>query len=72
MAKVTKITIHFDDGTTHDVDPTRSGSIFVNEGKAANCGHRPPWDKPPKGKDTTVATAETGGCYVVNGIIVCP
>jgi hypothetical protein len=73
MAKATKITIHFDDGTSYDVDPTRSGSIFVNEGKAEKCGHRPPWEKPPKKDDTALATTEAGGgCYVLNGVIICP
>lgn len=73
MPKATKIIIHFDDGTTHEVDPGRSGSIFFNEGKAEKCGHRPPWEKPPKEGTTMVATTEAGGgCYVLNGVVVCP
>lgn len=72
MSKATKITIHFDDGTTYDVDPSQSGSIFVNEGKAGKCGHRPPWGKPPKEENTLAATTEGGGCYVLNGVVICP
>jgi hypothetical protein len=75
MAKVTRITLHFDDGTSYEVDPATGGSIFVNEGKAQKCGHRPPWKKPPQDEETsTMATTEEtgGGCFIVNGVIVCP
>lgn len=79
MANVTKIVIEFDDGTTQNVDPTQYTSIFVGESKAKKCGHNPPYDKPPKNGNGTTTTAmastteeETGGCYYVNGVIVCP
>ena len=70
MAKATRIVVHFDDGTTHDIDVEKTGSIFLKESKAKKCGHNPPYNKPPKTastNDTTtttlaaMSTGETGG-----------
>ena len=81
MPKATKIVIHFDDGTSYDIDPASAGSIFTSEAKAKKCNHNPPYGKPPKGggtagggtaADTTTAAALEGTCYFINGVIVCP
>lgn len=70
MAKATRIVVHFDDGTSHDIDVAKTGSIFLKESKAKKCGHNPPYNKPPKAastNDTTtttfaaMSTTETGG-----------
>jgi hypothetical protein len=69
MAKPTKIVVHFDDGTTTDIPAQGVGSIFMNEGKAKQCGHNPPYGPPPHahaGGSTTGSGSEdadggTGG-----------
>ena len=65
MAKATKVIIVFDDGTTFDVAASSAGSVFLNEKAAVNCGHRPPYNKPPKDPSVAMlqpltATAEGG------------
>lgn len=82
MPQVTKIVIHFDDGSVHEVDPSQGGSIFTSESKAKKCGHNPPYGKPPKddssGTTTLMSTSTTGdadasgACYYINGVVVCP
>lgn len=88
MAKATKIVVYFDDGTTYEIDPNTSSSIFLKESAAVHCGHNPPYGKPPKKEtatltamSTTAGGAESGGgngdatagqCYLINGVIVCP
>jgi hypothetical protein len=87
MPKATKLVVHFDDGTTYEIPAEGTGSIFLNEIKAKKCGHNPPYGKPPKktngNADTSgtlslmsdepvAATADTGTCYLINGVVVCP
>lgn len=84
MAKPTKIVVHFDDGTTFEIPAQGTGSIFLNEEKAKKCGHNPPYDKPPKKNgaesdstltatsDTTTSSTMEAGCYILNGVVVCP
>lgn len=82
MPQATKIVVHFDDGSTYEVDPSTVGSIFMNEPKAKKCGHNPPYGKPPqKTTESTLSMSSTetaddaepaGTCYLVNGIIFCP
>lgn len=68
MAKATKIVVYFDDGTTHEIQADKAGSIFLKESAAKKCGHNPPYGKPPKSASTTLsamstteASGETGG-----------
>jgi hypothetical protein len=87
MPKPTKIVVHFDDGSTYEIPAQGTGSIFLNEEKAKRCGHNPPYGKPPKGNGTNSATDSTttatatdtttmstmeAGCYILNGVVVCP
>lgn len=81
MPQATKIVVHFDDGSTYEVDPSTVGSIFMSETKAKKCGHNPPYGKPPQDNSgtttlmsTTTSTAvePSGTCYWVNGVIFCP
>ena len=88
MPKATKIVVHFDDGSTYEIPAEGTGSIFLNEGKAVKCGHKPPYKKPPKGpksggaeteantlmatSDTTATSTDSDACFIVNGLIVCP
>lgn len=82
MPQVTKIVLHFDDGSTHEVDPSKYGSIFSNEPRARACSHNPPYGKPPQnsGSTTTLMSsttadadaADAGTCYYINGVIICP
>jgi hypothetical protein len=58
MPKATKIVVHFDDGSTYTIPVNGTGSIFLNEGKAVKCGHKPPYGKPPK-NGTAEATGDT-------------
>lgn len=83
MPRATKIVIHFDDGSTHEVDPSKYGSIFSNEARARGCNHNPPYGNPPQnsgsGSTTTLMSSTTaegdtdagGGCYYINGVVVC-
>ena len=80
MATVTKIVVHFDNGTTQEIPMAGMTSLFVNEAAAVKCGHNPPYKQPPTGGDSSggggggggVSTMEGGTCYYWNGVIVCP
>lgn len=85
MPKATKFVVHFDDGSTYEIPAEAAGSIFNGEEKAKKCGHKPPYKKPPKtdaaATADTALTAETtatedttmeSGCFVLNGVVVCP
>lgn len=82
MPKPTKVVVHFDDGTTLEIPAQGTGSIFLNEEKAKKCGHNPPYGKPPKNNgvsadsttttDTTTMSTLEAGCYILNGVVVCP
>lgn len=81
MANPTKIVVHFDDGSTTDIDAAGVGSIFFNEPSAIACGHKPPYRTPPNsgnggsmsGVNSLMSTSTTGGsCYYINGMVVCP
>lgn len=68
MAKPVRVTIEFDDGTSHVIDTATAGSIYLTEGKARDAGKS--WRKSETGGPA--ATTQTGECYWVNGVIVCP
>lgn len=71
MAKLTKLVLHFDDGTTHEVQDTYT-AVYKNEGRAKKAGEMgPPWLEPPapRGKDDGL---NGGSCYMHNGVVVCP
>lgn len=82
MPRATKIVIHFDDGSTHEVDTSEYGAVFSNEPRARACNHNPPYGKPPRNSGSSspavmsTSTAEEddagGGCYYINGVVVCP
>ncbi|MGQ0563002.1 MAG: hypothetical protein ACT443_14150 [Gemmatimonadota bacterium] len=74
MPTATKIVIHFDDGTTFEVQASKVGSLFTSEARAKKCGHNPPYGKPPREENTatTMDNTDEGGCYWIDGVIVCP
>ena len=83
MPTPTRIVVHFDDGTTQDINVSGISSVFLKESAAVKCGHRPPYKQGPppvgggastsSGGDSTVtAASDSGSCYWVNGVIVCP
>ena len=59
MPQATKIVVHFDDGSTFEIDPATTSSIFIGEANAKKCGHRPPWRTPGNGSPSTGNLAET-------------
>lgn len=59
MPKATKLVVHFDDGSTHEIPANGTGSIFLKEEKAKKCGHNPPYEKPPKKSDGSVTNTST-------------
>lgn len=79
MASLSKIVLHFADGSTHDVQPGAGKSIYTHEQRARKCGH----EVPPKPENaqagratndagaTLSATAAGGKCYWVNDVLVC-
>lgn len=78
MAKLTKIVLHFDDGTTHEVERGYN-AVYTNPGRAKKANEREPWGKPPHardtGKDDAPASSEFdpgSGCYIINNAIICP
>lgn len=73
MASLTTIVLHFDDGTTHTVEPGYN-AVYRNAARAKRANEREPWGKPPQasGKDDATASAQGSGCYFINGAIVCP
>ncbi|MGQ0815390.1 MAG: hypothetical protein ACT4O1_13185 [Gemmatimonadota bacterium] len=71
MPKATKIVIHFDDGTTHEIQASKMGSLFTSEARAKLCGHNPPYGT-PAGNPNSVTTMDSADCYYVNGVIYCP
>lgn len=74
MASLTKIVLHFDDGTTHTVEEGYH-AVYTSSARAKRANEREPWGKPPQagGKDdATVSAARGSGCYIVNNVIVCP
>ena len=46
MAKLTWISVWFDDGTRYDVEPAGINSIFTTQGQGAKCGHHGPFQTP--------------------------
>jgi len=75
MATLTKIVLHFDDGTTHTVEEGYH-AVYTSSRRAQRANEREPWGKPPQagGKDdSTISAARAGsGCYIINNVIVCP
>ena len=79
MASLSKIVLHFADGSTHEVQPGAGKSIFTHEPRARKCGH----EVPPKPQNaqagsstdaagaTLSATSDSGKCYWVNDVLVC-
>lgn len=73
MPQATKVVIHFDDGSTYEVQAASFGSLFTSEAKAKKCGHNPPYGKPPgAGAGAVAAADDSGTCYLINGVIICP
>lgn len=84
MPNPTKIVVHFDDGSTTDIDAAGVGSIYFNEPSAIASGHNPPYRTSQNGSsgsevnslmsttDDASADESDGSCYYVNGMIVCP
>ncbi|HEU5209623.1 MAG TPA: hypothetical protein VFU06_09440 [Longimicrobiales bacterium] len=86
MARLAKIVLHFDDGTTHEVD-RRYSAVYRNAERARRANEKgPPWDKPPHergsnagnpdvrdmGKDDSSNDLDPQRCYEINGTIICP
>ena len=79
MASLSKIVLHFSDGSSHEVQPGTGKSIYTHEQRARKCGHEVP-PKPENARAgsstgdagaTLSATAESGKCYWVNDVLVC-
>ena len=73
MAKqLSKIVLHFDDGSTYTVEPGNGKSIFTSEARARRCGYEPPYGKEPTA-GTTESTTRTvaDGCVWVGNTLVC-
>jgi hypothetical protein len=74
MAKLTRLVLHFDDGTTHEVDGNHT-AVYKNVGRAKKAGEKEPWKEPPtpRGKDDGDDNGLDGGqCYMWNGVVICP
>ena len=86
MPELTKIVLHFADGSTHEVTPGTGKSLFTSEGRGRKCGYtippKPP--KPPKSQDAQAPSADdeaaatmlsssddSGKCYWINNVLVC-
>jgi hypothetical protein len=59
MPQATSIVINFDDGSTYEVDAASVGSLFLREDAAVQCGHKPPYGKPPSGGDTVDSSVDS-------------
>ena len=81
MPELSKIVLHFSDGSTHEVTPGAGKSLFTNEARGRKCGYSIP-PKPHNaqapgagGHDADAAmlssTADAGKCYWVNNVLVC-
>lgn len=70
MAKLTRLVLHFDDGSTHEVQSTHT-AVYKNAARAKKAGEKEPWlDSPqPRGKSDGL---DGGTCYMHNGVIICP
>lgn len=84
MPELTKIVLHFADGSTHEVTPGAGKSLFTTEGRGRKCGYKIP-PKPANSQDaqapstdddvaraTMLASSDDSGkCYWVNNVLVC-
>lgn len=46
MAKLTWISVWFDDGTRYDIEPDGIRSIFTSQAPGQKCGHHGPYQTP--------------------------
>lgn len=79
MASLSKIVLHFSDGSSREVLPGAGKSIYTHEQRARKCGHQVPPKPEQAGAGSSTgdagatlsATAEAGKCYWVNDVLVC-
>lgn len=70
--KLSKIVLHFDDGSTYTVEPGNGKSIFTSEARAQRCGYEPPYGKPPEEGAAESTTRNSGdACFWLDGVLVC-
>jgi hypothetical protein len=71
MAKLKRIVLEFDDGTTFDV-PEFYKAVYKSAERAMKAGEKEPWGPPPeqyRGKDDAQGGSN---CFIINNTIVCP